>query len=89
MDRVQAQIGTLDIAVIAAYLAIVLLIGIWVARRTLTGESQLTCICAMKLSSYNNVRYATSDGCPSTCTTPVHDTDTGRFGTHAMMIDRS
>lgn len=38
MDRVQAQIGTLDIAVIAAYLAIVLLIGIWVARRTSTGE---------------------------------------------------
>ena len=38
MDRVQSHIATIDLAVIAVYLAIVLAIGIWVARRTSTGE---------------------------------------------------
>lgn len=38
MNTIDAQLATLDIVVIAAYLLIVIAIGIWVARQTDTGE---------------------------------------------------
>ncbi|MEI4472833.1 sodium:solute symporter [Frigidibacter sp. MR17.24] len=38
MEQVQSQITALDIGVIVAYLAVTIAIGLWVARRTSTGD---------------------------------------------------
>ncbi|QFU07375.1 Sodium/glucose cotransporter [Rhodobacteraceae bacterium THAF1] len=38
MDRIQEQITTLDLSVIAAYFGLIILIGIYVSRRTKTGD---------------------------------------------------